>query len=189
MPQRLEALREKQAHNGAWASTSQPIDAYNFSWFAQQILASFVDVIFSFHCLGYSWRHSILTSRKYKTLTIRLKKTVSWRAKTLTMSAPDFVPALVEPEHFSHLGTVWKFVVVDQYTIGLRCSQSTQTVEIDISTLGCKGACRNSRAKWPTSMQWKVQPSIHIYSIQWCIQSMVNPCSIHLNNSLQVPEV
>lgn len=49
-----------------------------------------LDVIFSFHCLGYSWRHSILTSRKYKTLTIRLKKTVSWRAKTLTMSAPDF---------------------------------------------------------------------------------------------------
>lgn len=77
-----------------------------------------LDVIFSFHCLGYSWRHSILTSRRYKTLTIRLKKTVSWRAKTLTMSAPDFVPALVEPEHFSHLGTVWKFVV-DQYTIGV----------------------------------------------------------------------
>ena len=76
------------------------IDAYKFSWFAQQILASFIDVIFSFHCLGYSWRHSILTSRKYKTLTIRLKKTVSWRAKTLTMSAPDFTSSTCRTRTF-----------------------------------------------------------------------------------------
>lgn len=152
------------------------IDAYNFSWFAQQILASFIDVIFSFHCLGYSWRHSILTSRKYKTLTIRLKKTVSWRAKTLTMSAPDFVPALVEPEHFSHLGTVWKFVV-DQSTIGLRCSQNTQTVEIDISTLGCKGACRNSRAV--CDPQVCNEKSNHLF-ISILFNGAFNPWSIHV---------
>lgn len=152
------------------------IDAYNFSWFAQQILASFIDVIFSFHCLGYSWRHSILTSRKYKTLTIRLKKTVSWRAKTLTMSAPDFVPALVEPEHFSHLGTVWKFVVVDQYTIGLRCSQGTQTVEIDISTLGCKG--NRQKQKGPSEPQVCNEKSNHLFiSILNLFYSMVY--SIH----------
>ena len=180
VPQRLEALSEKNRrtmehehphHNPSTHTIFHGLP--NKSWLL-------LGVIFSFHCLGYSWRHSISTSRKYKTLTMRLKKTVSWRAKTLTMSAPDFMPALVEPEHFSHLGTVWKFVV-DQSTIGLRCSQNTQTVEIDISTLGCKGNRVHAETVGLFVTHKYAMKSPTIYS--YLFYSMV------LNNSLQVPEV
>lgn len=145
-------------------------------WFVQQILASFRFhfqfslsrlLLATFH-FDFSLRLSPLDSRRLSRDEPKLSR------------CPHLISeALVKPKHVSHLGTVWKCVVMDQYTIGLVCSQGTQTVEINISTLGWKGN------QWPTSMQWKVQPSILFNGIQ----SMVNPCSIHLKNFLQVTEV